>query len=87
MSKEVDKSMVLKQQKLDVTDRVTGKIIDGEMQLFLENTPIGKIKLSDNLQYELEHHFEADQQKIYQHVTVTDQPDAKYTDCDDGGWC
>ncbi|MEH7439138.1 YusG family protein [Neobacillus drentensis] len=79
--------MSLKQQKVDVTDRVVGKIKNGEIELFLETSSIGKIKLPENMQYELEHHFEADQQKIYQHVTVTDQPDAKYTDCDEGGWC
>ncbi|MDQ1144479.1 uncharacterized protein YpmS [Bacillus sp. SORGH_AS 510] len=79
--------MSLKQQKVDVTDRVVGKIKNGEIELFLESTSIGKIKLPENMQYELEHHYEADQQKIYQHVTVTDQPDAKYTDCDEGGWC
>ncbi|MEH7301174.1 MULTISPECIES: YusG family protein [Neobacillus] len=79
--------MSLKQQKVDVTDRVVGKIKNGEIELFLESSSIGKIKLPENMQYDLEHHFEADQQKIYQHVTVTDQPDAKYTDCDEGGWC
>ncbi|MEO2073850.1 MAG: YusG family protein [Bacillus sp. (in: firmicutes)] len=79
--------MTLKQQKVDVTDRVVGKIKNGEIELFLESASIGKIKLPENMQYELEHHYEADQQKIYQHVTVTDQPDAKYTDCDEGGWC
>ncbi|MDR6121757.1 uncharacterized protein YpmS [Bacillus sp. SLBN-46] len=79
--------MSLKQQKVDVTDRVVGKINNGEIELFLESSSIGKIKLPENMQYELEHHFEADQQKIYQHVTVTDQPGAKYTDCDEGGWC
>jgi hypothetical protein len=79
--------MSLKQQKVDVTDRVVGKIKNGEIELFLESSSIGKIKLPENMQYELEHHFETDQQKIYQHVTVTDQPDAKYTDCDEGGWC
>ena len=45
------------------------------------------MKLSDHMQVELEHHFEVDQQKIYQHVTTTENPNAKYTDCDDGGWC
>ncbi|NRD79101.1 YusG family protein [Bacillus sp. BRMEA1] len=79
--------MALKQQKIDVTDRVTGKIKNGEIELFLENTPIGKINLPENIQIELEHHFQAEHTKIYQHVTVTDQPDAKYTDCDNGGWC
>ncbi|MFD2445060.1 YusG family protein [Bacillus sp. CGMCC 1.16607] len=79
--------MGLKQQKIDVTDRVTGKIKNGDLELFLENELIGKVKLPLNFQYDLEHHFEAENQKIYQHITVTDQPDAKYTDCDDGGWC
>ncbi|WP_160722451.1 YusG family protein [Bacillus sp. USDA818B3_A] len=79
--------MTLKQQKIDVTDRVVGKLKDGEIQLFLENESIGKIKLKDQIQVELDHHFETEQKKIYQNVTVTDQPDAKYTDCDDGGWC
>ena len=79
--------MTLKQQKIDVTDRVVGKLKDGEIQLFLENESIGKIKLKDQIEVELDHHFETEQKKIYQNVTVTDQPDAKYTDCDDGGWC
>ena len=79
--------MALKQQKIDVTNRVTGKIKNGEMELYIENACIGKMKLPENIQFQLEHHFEADQQKIYQNVTVTDNPDAKYTDCDDGGWC
>lgn len=79
--------MTLKKQKVDVTDRVTGKIRNGVMELFLEDTPIGKMQLPENIQYELEHHFEANQQKIYQHITVTDDSDPKYTDCDDGGWC
>ena len=79
--------MTLKQQKIDVTDRVVGKLKNGEIQLFLENESIGKIKLHDQIQVELDHHFETEQKKIYQNVTVTNQPDAKYTDCDDGGWC
>ena len=79
--------MTLNQKKIDVTDRVVGKIHNGEIELFLENSSIGKITLPENLTYQLEHHFEADQQKIYQHVTLTEQPNAKYTDCDDGGWC
>ncbi|MEH7109200.1 MULTISPECIES: YusG family protein [Bacillaceae] len=79
--------MALNQSKIDVTDRVVGKLKNGEIQLFIENTPIGKIKMSDHIQVELDHHFEAEQQKIYQHVTVTEGRDAKYTDCDDGGWC
>jgi uncharacterized protein YpmS len=78
---------MLKQDKIDVTDRIVGKIKNGEIELQLENSPIGKIKLPENIQYELEHHFEADQSKIYQNVTVSEGRDARYTDCDEGGWC
>jgi hypothetical protein len=81
--------MTLKQQKVDVTERVTGKIKNGDLELFLENSLIGRIKIHEGIQYELEHHFEMDpnHQKIYQHITTTENPNAKYTDCDDGGWC
>ncbi len=79
--------MVLKQSKKDVTDQVVGKLRNGEIELFLDNESIGKIKLQESLDAELSHHFEVDQNKIYQHVTVTEGRDAKYTDCDDGGWC
>jgi hypothetical protein len=79
--------MTLNQKKMDVTDRVVGKLKNGEIELFLENSSIGKIKMPESMQYELDHHFEADQQRIYQNVTTTEGTDAKYTDCDDGGWC
>lgn len=79
--------MTLKQAKMDVTDQVVGKIKNGEIQLFLEKDYIGKVDLPEEMSFQLEHHFEADSQKIYRNVTVAEQPDAKYTDCDDGGWC
>lgn len=79
--------MTLNQKKIDITDSVIGKIKNGEIELFLENSSIGKIKLPEGISFQLEHHFEADQQKIYKNVTVTGGHDAKYTDCDDGGWC
>ncbi|WP_075981325.1 YusG family protein [Bacillus massilinigeriensis] len=78
---------MLNQKKLDITDQVVGKLKNGEIELLLENSPIGKIKLPENLQFELDHHFEANQQRIFQHVTVTEGKDARYTDCDEGGWC
>ena len=79
--------MTLKQQKVDVTDRVIGKMKNGEMELFLDNTSIGKIQLPGDMTFQLDQRFEVEQRKIFQNVTVTEQPDAKYTDCDDGGWC
>ena len=35
----------IKAAKIDVTDRVIGKMKNGEMELFLDNTSIGKIQL------------------------------------------
>ncbi|CAM3914756.1 YusG family protein [Mesobacillus thioparans] len=79
--------MTLKQQKIDVTDRVTGKLKNGQIQLYLENEPIGNIKLPEGIQLELKHHYASEQNKIYQHVSVPDQSEPRYTDCDEGGWC
>ncbi|MBT2682580.1 MULTISPECIES: YusG family protein [Bacillaceae] len=79
--------MTLNKQKLDITDRVTGKLENGQVQLYLENEHIGSIELPEGMQMKLEHHFEAEQNKIYQHVSVPDQSEPRYTDCDEGGWC
>jgi hypothetical protein len=79
--------MTLKQQKFDITDRVIGKLANGEVQLYLENEPIGKIKLPEGAELDLVHHYESEQNRIYQHVSVPDQSEPRYTDCDEGGWC
>jgi hypothetical protein len=80
--------MTLNQQKLDITDRIVGKLNNGIIELYLENESIGKITLPKDSQFEMSHHFEIDQQqRIYQRYTSTNQPDARYTDCDEGGWC
>ena len=78
--------MVLEPKKLDVTGRVTGKLKNGEVELYLDNQPIGKMSLPlDGVT--LEPNFEAKENKIYQSYTSTEGHDARYTDCDEGGWC
>jgi hypothetical protein len=79
--------MTLKQQKFDITDQVVGKLQEGEVQLFVGNESIGKIKLPEGIQLELEHHYVSEQNRIYQHVSVPDPSEPRYTDCDEGGWC
>lgn len=80
--------MTLKPQKMDITDRIIGKLKNGTIELFLENESIGKITLPQGSQFEMSHHYEMDQQqRIFQNYTSTNQPDARYTDCDEGGWC
>jgi hypothetical protein len=85
--KEGLRRMTLAKKKIDVTDRVVGKLKNGEIELFLEDSPIGKITLPEEINYQLDHHFEAEQQKIYQNVSVPAKSDPQYTDCDEGGWC
>lgn len=80
-------NMTLKQQKIDITDRVVGKLKNDQIELYLENEKIGQISLPEGSSFNLDHHFEADRQKIYQNVSVTDDAQARYTDCDEGGWC
>lgn len=79
--------MTLKPQKIDVTDRVIGKLENGAIQLYIESEPIGKILLPEGIPLDLVHHFEAEQNRIYQHVSMPDQSEPRYTDCDEGGWC
>lgn len=79
--------MALNEKKLDITDRVVGKLKNGEIELYLENEPIGRIMLTGKADFELDNRFDVDQQRIYQNITVTENPGAKYTDCHGGGWC
>jgi hypothetical protein len=87
-SKERDATiMTLQQGKLDITDRVVGKLENGEMVLYLENERIGKVSLPSGSNMQLEHHFENSGQKIFQLVSTPSSDEPRYTDCDEGGWC
>lgn len=79
--------MVLKQQKIEVTDRVVGRLKDGILELYLEDEKIGEMMIPSGAEIQFQHHYEGTVDSIFQHVTTVSGPDAKYTDCDDGGWC
>ncbi|MBM7691037.1 hypothetical protein JOC77_000440 [Peribacillus deserti] len=80
--------MVLKKQQVDITDTVVGRIQNGEMNLYSGEKKIGKVTHSnDGISYSLEQGFETFNGHIYQQADVTVNPDKKYTDCDQGGWC
>lgn len=79
-------NMTLQQGKLDITDRVVGKLENGEMVLYLENERIGKV-LPNGSGMQLEHHFENSGKKIFQLVSTPSSDEPRYTDCDEGGWC
>jgi hypothetical protein len=81
--------MVLEKKRFDITERVIGKLGNGEIQLFEENEQIGRLILNENKnRFELKNGYEEEQNKIYKYMTVTTSPDEKYVDCDsESGWC
>ena len=81
--------MVLEKKRLDVTDRIVGKLSENQMNLYEEDNLIGRIVFTNQgNQYELKEGFEQDENKIYKYADVTTEPDQKYVDCDaENGWC
>jgi hypothetical protein len=80
--------MVLERKKLDITDRVVGKLNKDQMDLFVEEQPIGRMLLANQgNQFELNPGYEHVENRIYHYTEVTSQPDQKYVDCDENGWC
>ena len=80
---------MLERKKLDITDRVVGKLNENQLDLYVEQQSIGTVLFTNQgNQYELKPGFENEGNKIFQYVDVTTNPDQKYTDCDDeNGWC
>ena len=81
--------MVLEKKRLDVTDRIVGKLSENQMNLYEEDNLIGRIVFTNQgNEYQLNEGFEQNENKIYKYADVTTGPDQKYVDCDDeNGWC
>jgi len=81
--------VVLENKKIDITDRVVGKLGTDQLDLYVENEPIGHMLYTNNgNQFNLKEGYEANQNRIYQFADITAGPDQKYVDCDDeNGWC
>ncbi|WP_223701418.1 YusG family protein [Sutcliffiella deserti] len=81
--------MTLENKRLDITDRVVGKLSDSGFTLFVEEESIGQVTLSEQgNQYSLKNGYEQEGSKIFQQVQVPSAKDAKYVDCDyENGWC
>jgi hypothetical protein len=81
--------MVLEKKRIEITDRVIGKLGNGEIRLFEENEQIGRLILNQNQNiFELKNGYEEEQNKIYKYAAITTSPDKKYVDCDsESGWC
>ena len=81
--------MALETKKVNITDRIIGKIKQDSIELYEGNEPIGHLPLSQvsNL-LRLKNGYEQQNGQIYKEMTVTVGPDQKYVDCDgEAGWC
>ncbi|MBM7618170.1 hypothetical protein JOC95_000012 [Bacillus tianshenii] len=81
--------MTLDKKRLDITDRVVGKMSDQGFNLYVENESIGSMTLTEQgNQYSLKNGYEQEGSRIFQQVQVPSEKDAKYVDCDyENGWC
>ncbi|RDI41431.1 YusG family protein [Falsibacillus pallidus] len=81
--------MTLNPKKAEVTDRVVGRLNESGIELFLDGKSIGRMKLPEgaDIEFAMEPNYESSGSKIYQNYSAPDQKEARYTDCDEGGWC
>ncbi|MGO4888895.1 DUF2553 family protein [Anaerobacillus sp. MEB173] len=74
-------------EKLDVTDRIQGKLCNGNIVLYYNEDEIGEINLSSGLaKYELSEEFQLENNKIYLNQDVEKINNQDTEDCD-LGWC
>ncbi|QIZ68862.1 YusG family protein [Geobacillus subterraneus] len=78
--------MALQRTRIDITDRVIGKLNGRSLDLYEEGELIGRFPLPAAAQ--LKNGYTEQNGKIYKDVTATVEPDQKYVDCDgEAGWC
>lgn len=79
---------MLKQKTMDITQHVIGKFNEnGSFQLFYDSECVGEFLHTTN-EFKMKNGYEQRNGRILKSVTVTENPDAKYVDCDtEGGWC
>lgn len=79
--------MTDQRNRLDVTERVYGKLDNGDMNLYLDKQQIGRmVSTPQGYLYEMADGFDFDQNKIYENVDPKAK-DKKYVDDCDLGWC
>lgn len=76
--------MALQSTRIDITDRVTGKLNGRSLDLYEEGELIGRLPLPA-AGVQLKNGYTEQNGKIYKDVTATVEPDQKYVDCDGGG--
>ncbi|CAG9620820.1 YusG family protein [Sutcliffiella rhizosphaerae] len=81
--------MTLERKRLDITDRVNGKLTDNGLELFVEQESIGQVIFTNQgNQYKLRSGYQQEGMRVFQEVHIPSGKDAKYVDCDnESGWC
>ncbi|MCP3740563.1 DUF2553 family protein [Rossellomorea sp. BNER] len=80
--------MTLESKKLNVTERIVGKIKNGELQFYLDQELVGRMPLNTSEQnVQMEPNFELNGNEFVQNYMSPNQNESRYTDCDEGGWC
>ncbi|EPR28448.1 hypothetical protein I656_01919 [Geobacillus sp. WSUCF1] len=79
-------AMALQTTRIDVTDRIIGKLNGRSLELYEEGELIGRLPLPAAVP--LKKGYTEQNGRIYKQVTATVEPDQKYVDCDgEAGWC
>ncbi|MRX72021.1 DUF2553 family protein [Bacillus lacus] len=81
--------MSFEKKKLDITDRVTGRFIEGQMELFVEKEQIGQMTYgAEGSQVNLKDGYQFEENRFYHYTDVLSKGEEQYVDCDyENGWC
>ena len=74
-------------EKLDISDQVYGKIENGQVNFYSDNAKIGQIHENVLNKITLSPGYAFDQGRFYQYEETKKQPNEKYVEGCDLGWC
>lgn len=77
----------LAKKRINITHKVSGRLKQGEMLLYYNKKPIGRIDLINRTGVEVTEGFEVDGHNIYVVSNAEDRQYDSYTQGCDLGWC
>ncbi|WP_180994088.1 DUF2553 family protein [Bacillus sp. Marseille-P3661] len=72
-------------EKIDITERVYGKLTNGEMALYADETQIGQYNGKNEVN--LLPGYEYSQDRFFETIESTVKPGEQYVDHCEDGWC
>ncbi|QNG60552.1 YusG family protein [Metabacillus idriensis] len=81
--------MSFEKKRLNITDQVTGRFSEGQLNLFFEKDQIGTMSFGqDGNQMSLKNGYEEEDHSFFRYADTLSDNDEKYVDCDEeNGWC